>query len=286
MKTFLIACRPKTLIASISPICIGTALAVSEKSFNFWIFFLTLLTGMGIQISTNFVNDLFDFLKGADTSNRKGPIRVTSSGLMSVAAVKKMTIFMMALTTIFGSILAIHGGLLIGCLLPLALLLAFGYTAGPFPLAYLGIAEFFIFLFFGPIASGMTYYLQTHTISKVAFAAGMAPGLFSCSILIINNLRDIAEDKQAKKKTLVVRFGSSFGKWEYCFAIVLACLTPLLTFGRNPLVFLSILTIIPGFLLIKAIFQNTNPREYNPLFGKSGKILTLYTIFYCFSLIL
>lgn len=286
MKTFLIACRPKTLIASISPVCIGTVLAISEKSFNLWIFFLTLLTGMGIQISTNFVNDLFDFLKGADTPNRKGPIRVTSSGLMSVAEVKKMTMLVMGITGLFGSLLAIHGGLMIVCLLPLALLLALGYTAGPFPLAYLGIAEFFILLFFGPIASGMTHYLQTHTLSPLAFAAGIAPGLFSCSILIINNLRDIAEDKEAKKKTLVVRFGTRFGKWEYCFAIVLACLIPLFTFGRNPLVLLSMLTIIPGFFLIKAVFKNTNPREYNPLLGKSGKILTLYTIFYSLSLIL
>ncbi|NGX47055.1 MAG: 1,4-dihydroxy-2-naphthoate octaprenyltransferase [Chlamydiae bacterium] len=286
MKPFFIACRPKTLIASISPICIGSALAISENAFHFWIFLCTLLTGLGIQVSTNLANDLFDFLKGADTAGRKGPIRVTASGLMSVAQVKMTTILVMSATAIFGSALALHGGFLIACLIPCSLLLAVGYTAGPFPLAYLGIAEFFVFLFFGPVATGMTYYLQTNVLSGPAFAAGIAPGLLSCSILIINNLRDVSEDREANKKTLIVRFGTRFGKWEYCFAIVLAYLMPLFTFGRHPLVLLTMLVLIPGLFLITAVCKNTDPLAYNPLFGKTGKLLTLYTTLYFFTQIL
>lgn len=285
MNTFLIACRPKTLIASISPVCIGGALAYAHHSFHLWIFLLTLLTGLGIQISTNLANDLFDFLKGADNENRKGPIRVTASGLMSIAQVKMTTALVMSITAVFGSALALQGGLLVAALLPCALLLAIGYTAGPFPLSYLGIAEFFILVFFGPVATGMTYFLQTQTLSPHAFLIGLAPGLLSCSILIINNLRDVDEDKVANKKTLVVRLGTRFGKWEFALSILIATLLPLFTFGKHPLVLGAALTVIPGFFLIRAVFLNTDPRGYNPLFGKTGKLLTVYTIMYSLGLL-
>ncbi|MDN3506244.1 MAG: 1,4-dihydroxy-2-naphthoate octaprenyltransferase [Simkaniaceae bacterium] len=285
MNTFLIACRPKTLIASISPVCIGGALAYAHHSFHLWIFLLTLMTGLGIQISTNLANDLFDFLKGADNENRKGPTRVTASGLMSIAQVKMTTFLVMSITAVFGSALALQGGLLVGALLPCALLLALGYTAGPFPLSYLGIAEFFILVFFGPVATGMTYFLQTQTLSPHAFLIGLAPGLLSCSILIINNLRDVEEDRAANKKTLVARLGTRFGKWEFALSILMASALPLFTYGKHPLVLGAALTAIPGFFLVRSVFSSTDPHGYKPLFGQTGKLLTIYTIMYSLGLI-
>jgi 1,4-dihydroxy-2-naphthoate octaprenyltransferase len=285
MNSFLLASRPKTLIASVSPICIGNALAFSHHSFQWWVFFLTLLTGLGIQISTNLANDLFDFLKGADTKERKGPVRVTASGLMSISQVKMTTVLTMSATAVFGSALALQGGVLVSLLLPLALLLAVGYTAGPFPLAYLGIAEFFILVFFGPVATGMSYYLQTHTLSPLAFFVGLAPGLLSCSILVINNLRDIEEDRLANKKTLVVRLGTKFGKMEFAGCILIASLVPMVSFGKHPLVLMASLILIPGAFLIREVMQNESPRAYNPLFGKTGRLLTLYTTLYALGLL-
>ncbi len=279
------ATRPKTLIASLSPICIGTAMAYAGGSFHFWVFLFTLLTGLGIQISTNFANDLFDYLKGADTKQRKGPIRVTASGLMKVAEMKWATFFLISVTALFGSILVIRGGLLIAILIAFALLLSLAYTAGPFPLAYLGLAEFFILIFFGPVASGFTYYLQTSSLAPWPFFAGIAPGLISCSLLIINNLRDIDEDRQANKKTLVVRFGTRFGKWEYTLALLIACLIPLF-FINKPLVLLTLICLAPAHLLSRAVFQNTDPYAYNPLLGKTGQLLTLYTFIFSLSYIL
>lgn len=285
MNPFILASRPKTLIASISPICIGSALACAHHSFHLWIFLLTLLTGLGIQISTNLVNDLFDFLKGADNENRKGPVRVTASGLMSISQVKMTTALVMSATAVFGSALALQGGPLVAILLPCALLLAVSYTAGPFPLSYLGIAEFFILVFFGPVATGMTYFLQTQTLSLHAFVIGLAPGLLSCSILIINNLRDVDEDRIANKKTLIVRMGTRFGKWEFALSILTATLLPLFTFGKHPLVLAAALTAIPGIFLIRSVLLNTDSYAYNPLFGKTGKLLTVYTIMYSLGLL-
>lgn len=286
MIPFVLAIRPKTLIASISPVFLGTALAISEKKFSLFIFLLTLATGLSIQILTNFVNDLFDFLKGADNENRKGPTRVVASSQVSIKEMGIAIGLMVVMTICLGMALTIQGGMIILSLIPFAILLAFAYTIGPFPLAYLGISEIFVFVFFGPVASGLTYYLQTLHFSYQAFIVGISPGLLSCSILIMNNLRDVKEDTAAKKKTLVVRFGTAFGKWEYAFALTIATLLPFFTYGKHPLYMLSTLSFIPAFILIWAVAKNEDPHRYNQLFAKTGKLLTIYTIITFFSLIL
>ncbi len=255
-------------------------MAFAHGSFQLWIFLFTILTGLGIQIATNFANDLFDYLKGADTDSRKGPTRVTASKLLSVAQMKLATFTIMGFTAICGSVLIFRGGFLIALLVAFALLLALGYTTGPLPLAYLGLAEFFILIFFGPVASGFTYYLQTLQFNTGAFVAGIAPGLISCSLLIVNNLRDIEEDKSASKKTLVARFGTRFGKWEYATALFIACLIPLFLFEKHRLVLLGLLCLAPALVLIQAVFKNEDPYAYNPLLGKTGKLLTLYTFIF------
>ncbi len=261
-------------------------MAISAGAFSLWVFFFTLLTALGIQIATNFANDLFDFLKGADTSERKGPVRVTASGLISVAQMKLATFSLMMVTAACGSVLIFRGGMVIAYLIALALLLALGYTAGPFPLAYLGLAEFFILIFFGPVATGSTYYLQTLQLSPKAFLAGLAPGLISCSLLIVNNLRDSAEDKQSNKKTLVVRFGKIFGKWEYALCLYIALLIPLLLAPKHLLVLLCLSCSLPVVLLTREVFRNEDPYAYNPLLGKTGQLLTLFTFIFCFGYVL
>lgn len=282
------ATRPKTLIASVSPILIGTAMAIGKGEFHLWVFFFTLLTGLGIQISTNVINDLYDFLKGADTTSRKGPLRITQAGLgiLSLQEVKKATLALVSFTAISGSILIFRGGILIACLVLLALLLAFAYTAGPFPLSYLGIAEIFILVFFGPVATGATYYLQTLTFSLSACIAGLAPGLLSCAILAMQNLRDIEEDRVAKKKTLVVRLGTSFGKGESLFAILTACLVPLFFYKEHPFVLTTTLCLLPAAFLLFAIGKVKDPHAYIPLFNRTGKLLSLYTFIFCLSYLL
>lgn len=286
MKPFWIAIRPKTLIASISPIAIGTALAVGTGSFTLWVLLFTLLCGMGIQISCNVANDLFDFLKGADTKERKGPVRVTASGLMTIAQVKLLTFGLMSFTAGCGAFLVFRGGLIIALLVALALILALAYTSGPLPLAYLGLAEFFILVFFGPVASGFTYYLQTLEFAAAPFWAGLSPGMISCGILIINNLRDIHQDREVKKKTLVVRFGLLFGKWEYTSAVILASLFPLLLAPYYPWVLLSCICLLPAYSLSRSVLLAQSPQDYIPLFAKTGRLLLLYTVTFCVGILL
>jgi len=280
VKNFVLASRPKTLIAAVSPIWIGTLMAFAQGIFNPWILLFTLLTGLGIQISTNMANDLFDHLKGADNSARKGPTRVTASGLMTVMQVKKMTFAVMGFTAICSTVLIYQGGIVIAALVALALLLALGYTAGPFPLAYLGIAELFVFIFFGPVGTGCTYYLQTNTLDPAPFIAGIAPGLISCAILVINNLRDVEEDLVAGRKNLICRFGTRLGKWEFALFVISATTVPLFFYQKPYMILLCVPCFILAVFLALAVAKNQDPYALTPLFGKTGKLLLAYTIFF------
>lgn len=285
-KIWLQAARPKTLIAGISPVLIGMSLALAQGHFNLLTLLFTLLTSLGIQIGTNFANDYCDFVKGADTATRKGPLRVTQAGLVSQVAIKRATTGVFACTALFGSYLVWEGGFVIAVLLGLAILLGILYTAGPYPLGYVGLGDLCVFLFFGPIAVASTYYLQTHTLSYGAIIAGIAPGALSSAILIVNNLRDIEEDRLAQKKTLAVRFGSQFGKLEYLFAILLTLCSSLVLSREHPFCLLSALILIPGAALIRAVFTNDNVYAFNGLLQRTAQLLLLYTLLFCIGCLL
>ena len=214
---WLLAIRPKTLAASLSPILIGTAMALKTGFFDLLTFLFTLLTGLGIQIATNLANDYFDYKKGADTSARLGPIRVTQAKLVSESGMIKMLFFTFLTVLASGSFLIWKGGAIFSLLIAAALLFALIYTAGPFPIAYLGLGEVFVLVFFGPVAVAATYFLQVGQFHLQPVIAGLAPGLLSSAILMVNNIRDIDEDQKAHKKTLAVRFGLPFGKNLYLF---------------------------------------------------------------------
>ncbi len=265
---WILAARPKTWIASLSPVFIGTLLAVHQGFFDTCLFVMTLLTGLGIQIITNFANDYFDFIKKADTLERKGPLRVTQAGLVTPCQMKKGIFLAFILTSISGLWLIYSGGYILGILLVLSLIFAIAYTGGPFPLAYLGLGEIFVLLFFGFAATTGTHYLQTGIWSQDALIASLGPGSLSTALLILNNLRDVEEDKKAHKRTLVVRFGIPFGKFEY-IAMLLISLVPLAYFTpTHPWIGLTALSFL--------ILLRSNSR-----FEQTGQLLWLYTCLFC-----
>ncbi len=281
LRIWTLATRPKTLILSVSPVLIGTTLAVTEQRFQFALFLFTLLTALGIQITANLANDYFDFLKGADTSTRKGPLRVMQAGLVSIDAMKAAMALVALGTAACGCYLIWVGGWCIATLLLLSLLLAFLYTAGPYPIAYLGLGELFVLPFFGPIATGATYYLQTGSFSGTAFVLGLSPGALSTAVLIINNMRDVEEDRVADKKTLPVRFGKTFGMYEYAACLALCLLTPLFFVFSHPFAALYLFTFFPALKTYRLLCDNRDPHELNALFGKTGQLLLLFTLLFC-----
>lgn len=214
MNAWILASRPKTLSAAVVPVLIGTSLA---PRIDWPIFTFALLGALFIQIGTNFVNDALDFKKGADAGERLGPMRVTQAGLLSANAVLRAAYACFALAAVCGVPLILRGGWPIAVIGVTSIVAAYAYTGGPYPFAYNGLGELFVMIFFGFVAVGGSYYVQTRTIDAAVIAAGFAAGSLACVLLVINNLRDIPSDEASNKKTLAVRLGEDFARLEVGF---------------------------------------------------------------------
>lgn len=221
------AARPKTLFAAAAPVMIGTAIAYSSGVLHGRIALLVLTSALLIQIGTNFFNDYADFKGGVDTDARKGPERAVHSGKIDASAMRTAAVLVFVLAVVAGISLMLRGGWPIVAVGFFSILFGFLYTAGKYSLAGLGIADLFVFLFFGPVAVAGTYYVQALSWPAMLWTVGVAPGAMSVAILLVNNTRDIEEDRAAGRKTLVVRLGRAFGVKAYIFCIVLAALVPI-----------------------------------------------------------
>ena len=277
--SWIYATRPKTLVASIIPVISGTLIIPDNNIFKLDIFFFTIIAAIIIQIVTNYVNDLYDFLKGAD-KNRLGPMRMIQSGALSQTAIKKAIGILIILGILCGVPLVIEGGWPIMAIGLSAFLFAYLYTAGPFPLAYHGLGDLFVFIYFGIIAVAGTYYLQTGFIDKNAIYLGIAIGSNNIILLAINNLRDYQTDKKSNKKTLIVLFGKQFGKIEIISMLFLSYISFfLLSVGlRNYSLFYNILFSIPLALNISYDTFNLSGRKLNKTLAKIASLLILQCI--------
>lgn len=268
------ATRPKTLIISIGPPIIGTILS---PIFDFWIFFYTFLTALSIQITSHFASDYFDHLKNADTPSRPGFVKVLQSGAIKITAMKKAIIISSLLTILLGTYIVAIGGPLIALFLGASITLALLYNGGPYPISYLGLSDLFAFTFYGPIPVASAYYLQSGAFSLYAFLAGIAPGAYAASILMINNLRDVEKDRSAGKKTFPVRFGVPAGKTLYAITTMAALITPL-CIGK----ILPFLLSVPAFFLMRAVLTNKDNHLYDPFFKKTALLHAAHTLLFCF----
>ena len=284
LKSVLLAIRPKTLTAAIVPIMVAASLVyMQQHKLQWWVVVCALLSAIFIQIATNFFNDAIDFKKGADTDQRIGPQRVTQSGLMSSKAVFWWAIGFCLLALMFGVPLVYKGGWVIVGIGLISLFLAYGYTGGPYPLAYKGLDDFFVIIFFGLIAVGGVYYLLVETWNLDALIAGLQCGLLATVLIAINNLRDIEQDKLVDKKTLPVRFGATFAKVEILLLIISTYLLNLYWWSVYNLIWVSILPLITlplAFFLIFKLLKTKPSKIYNKFLALSA----LLQILFCFLL--
>ena len=219
LKSILAAFRPKTLTAAVIPCVAASLLAKSAGEFHGSLLLWALLSAICIQIGTNLVNDALDFKKGADTKERIGPQRITQSGVLSYRQVLMLGTLFFILAIAFGIPLVLRGGWPLVIIGLSSVALGYGYTAGPFSLAYLGLGDLFVILFFGLIAVGGMFYLQTLTYTIEAFILGLQIGFLATILIAINNLRDREGDAKVGKKTMAVRTGVRFSKYEITFLI-------------------------------------------------------------------
>jgi 1,4-dihydroxy-2-naphthoate polyprenyltransferase len=246
---------------------VGTCLAhVIRGEVNWMLMWSAIVSVLCIQIGTNLINDALDFKKGADTAERLGPQRVTQSGLLSFRNVYRAGIFFFALALVAAIPLFIQGGLAILGLVVVAALCGYGYTGGPCPLAYLGLGELFVILFYGFAAVCSLYYLQTGTIDMAAILASLQFGMLATVPIAINNLRDYAGDAKANKRTLAVRFGTAFATAEITFLILIPFVLNILwlTFGLTMAAAAPLIALPLALFLVQFVMKH----EPGPIYNK------------------
>ena len=214
MSPWILAARPRTLGAAIVPVAAGGALAASSAQFDAAMTLLALSCAILIQVATNFFNDAIDHARGADTADRLGPLRVTAAGLLPGPRVLAGAWICLAAAALLALPLVARGGAVIVTIGLASLFCAWLYTGGPFPLAYRGLGEVFVVLFFGVIAVAGTFFVNTLSWSVAPFLAGLQIGLHASVLLAVNNLRDLETDRTAGKNTQAARFGLGFARRE------------------------------------------------------------------------
>ncbi len=279
-RVWVLAARVPTLVAAVAPVLVGTAAGAREASFRPLPFLAALVAALLIQVGTNYANDLFDFLKGADTPERAGPTRVTARGLVTPEQMRRAVVLTFGLAVLVGLYLVWAGGWPILAIGLLSIACGLLYTAGPWPLAYLGLGDLFVFVFFGVVAVTGSAYLQAGHFSTLALAASVPVGLLVTDILVINNLRDIPTDRAAGKRTLAVRLGDRATRLQYAvFLAVAYAVPPVLWLAglAGPGVLLAWLSLPLAWRLGRAVLGSAAGPALNPVLKRTGQLLLLYS---------
>ena len=275
MNPWLAATRPKTLAAGLVPVAVGTALAGSVGAVRWDLAAGCLVGALLIQIGCNFANDAFDALKGADTAERIGPQRAVAAGLISPRAMLIATGVVLTAALGVGLWLAGTGGWPILVLGLISLICAVGYTAGPFPLAYIGLGDLFVFLFFGWFAVLGTAWILAGRLPLTWWLVASAVGLQAATIICVNNLRDIPTDAKVGKRTLCVRLGDRASRAYYGMLHAGAALCLLVAATQVPsadqarYILPAGLAAMGGMLLARGVAK-AQGAELNGFLGKSA----------------
>ena len=281
LKAMVLAARPKTLTAAVVPVWAGGVLAWRMSGLlDAGLLVATLVGAIAIQIATNFFNDAIDAKKGADTRRRLGPVRVTASGLMSPAAVYGAAAVCLAVAVGCGVVLYQARGWPIVAIGVPSLFLAYGYTGGPVPLAYRGLGELFVVMFFGLVAVAGTVFIQTGTWPAAALLLGWQVGLLSAVLISINNLRDREEDAGTGKRTLAVRLGrkAALGIIGLEIALPVVSAAGWAACGYGGLALAAIPVVLIGPLVLARLAKLPPGPAYNKLLALSGVQLLLFAV--------
>lgn len=281
MKAWVLAARPKTLTASVLPIVATTGMVYGlQHTIEWWIVACALFSSFCIQIGTNFVNDAMDFKKGADNENRLGPMRVTQQGHFTFRQVMIMATAFFVLAIALGVPLVVHGGWPIVAIGLVSVLMGYAYTSGPYPLAYHGLGDLFVILFFGLIAVCGFHYLLTGQVNLNAIVLGLQIGFLNAILIAINNLRDIDGDRQVNKKTLAVRLGKTGGRvW-----IGFLCVAPFMMgyYWLNQQLWyvygVPLVSFPLGLSIAKKVFRNEPGIVYNKFLAQSAAYGLVFSI--------
>jgi 1,4-dihydroxy-2-naphthoate octaprenyltransferase len=301
-RAWVIAARPQTLPAAAAPVIVGVGLALQTGAFAPLPALAAFVGAALIQIGTNFANDYYDAIQGADTDDREGFTRVVASGLIEPAEVKRAMWLTFAAAIAVGTYLVYVGGVPILVIGLASVAAGIAYTGGPYPLGYHGLGDVFVFVFFGVIAVTGTYYVQAAalvgdpfplwlpegTVTLAAVVASLPIAALSTNILVVNNVRDRKEDAATGKRTLAVRFGYRFSRAQYVGLLALAYLTPIwfLARGDGLAVLLPLVTLPLAAVIARTVVTETTGDALNPALESTGKLLAAYAVAFAVGLAL
>jgi 1,4-dihydroxy-2-naphthoate octaprenyltransferase len=257
-----------------------TLLLTDGRQPSVWIALFALLSATMIQIGTNYINDALDFEKGADHALRLGEARATQRGWFSKRFILTVGALCFLGAVLFGLPLAWIGGWPIVCVGVVSVLMGYLYTGGPFPLAYIGLGDLFVVVFFGLVAVGGVYFLGAKTYGWPVFVAGLQVGLLATVLIAINNLRDLEQDEKANKKTLAVRLGPRLGRLEVLILILTAFSLGLYWLNRGRLFafVLPMLALPQAYGVLRTLLKTQASRQYNHLLAQAAWVHILFGI--------
>ena len=288
LRTWVSALRPRTLPAAVSPVLVGSALAAHDRHFSAAPAALCLVFALLVQIGTNFANDYFDFVHGADTPDRVGPRRAVASGLVAPKTMRLASAATFLLAFLAGLGLLHWGGPWMLAVGLASIACGIAYTGGPFPLAYHGLGDVFVFVFFGLVAVAVTYFVQAGRVSAAAILGGVPMGLLCANILLVNNYRDMETDALAHKKTLVVRFGRGYAKAQYALSSGAAFAVPFvfLAGGYRPFCLLPLVLVPVAVRHTGRLVPAAPPAALVALLGDTAKLMAAYAVLFALGLVL
>lgn len=285
---WLLAIRPKTLPAAVSSVVIGTALAAHDGGFSLGPALAAFAVALLLQIGSNLANDVYDAERGTDTEERLGPTRVTHTGLLSASQVKTGMKVVLGLALVIGLYLTWVRGPLVLVIGVAAIIAAVAYTGGPYPLGYHGLGELFVFVFFGLTAVVGTYWVQTGTTTPLVWLMAVPPGLIITAVLVVNNLRDIEQDRVAGKRTVAVRIGASATRAEYvtCMAGAYLVVSAAAVAGALPFATLAIWLSVPVAWRATHLVLTREGRPLNVALASTGQTALAFSLLFALGLLL
>jgi len=282
-EQWIAGARPKTLPAAIAPVLVGTAFAGYNATVLHTL--LALIVALALQVGVNYANDYSDGIKGTD-ADRVGPMRLVGSGAATAKDVKNAAFISFAIAAIAGLILASRTSWLLIILGAICILAAWTYTGGPKPYGYQALGEISVFIFFGVVATVGTYYVQTESVSREVLLASFAMGALACAILVLNNLRDLENDKSADKKTLAVVMGDQgtrdLYKWLMFFALAMSVALTFFSFFY----LLALLSLPLVSKSVRAVNSGASGTALIDLLAKTGRIQIIYALALSFAALL
>jgi 1,4-dihydroxy-2-naphthoate octaprenyltransferase len=273
MNIWIAGARPRTLPAAIAPVLVATALAGSNSKVIPAL--LALTVSLALQIGVNYANDYSDGIRGTD-NERVGPLRITASGLASPRSVRNAAFISFGVAAVAGLLLAVMTSWWLIAVGAAAIAAAWGYTGGKNPYGYLGLGEIFVFIFFGLVATMGSYYVQVEELTLDSFLISVPMGSLSCSILVVNNIRDRALDALAGKKTLAVRVGDKTARYGFLFLILTAFITPL-ALGSG-WILITFLAAPFALILVRGVLRGASGLDLIPLLTRTGKLQLQYSL--------